>query len=217
MECYLTELFLLRMKKITFILFAVLFSLSSFAQGDTVRATVDQSVTSTKTKDEATTLTNVNVFKDPRLNVLKTRPKKVARAKATKSYNSYNSKREKAKEEIIKKRKEKLGVSNVKSYTAIKRGKKKVTGSIVTRKGYRVNIYSGSNRTTALNTKRKFMRAYRGTPSYMTYITPYFKIRVGNYVSKKTAYRMLRKLQAAGFPKSFVVPDIVTVKNINVR
>ena len=203
------------MKYITTLLLATIFSLTSFGQSDTLSIVVDDSLLSTKTIDSSLLLTNVNVFKDPRLDVLKKRSKLV-----TRSGKTYASVRASAKEEIIKKRKERLGVSgasNLKNGAAIKRGKKRVTGSIVTRKGYRVNIYSGSNRSAALNAKRKFMRSYGGTPSYMSYISPYFKIRVGNYASKKSAYRMLRKLQAAGFPKSFVVPDIVRIKNINVR
>ena len=199
------------MKKIVILLLIVCTSPQLFAQGDTASLVVDDTMLSTKSIDSAVLLSNVNVFKDPRLDVLSNRGHVVARNKA-----KYVS-REKAKEAIIKKRKEKLGVSNVKDYSAISRGKKRVTGSIVTRKGYRVNIYSGSSRTAAINMKKKFMRSHRGVRSYMSYISPYFKIRVGNYASKKSAYRMLRKLQASGFPKSFVVPDIVTVKNINVR
>jgi hypothetical protein len=202
------------MKKIVILLLIVFTTPQLFAQGDTVSMLVDDSMLSSKSMDSAVLLSNVNVFKDPRLSALSNRGQVVARNKAR-----YVS-RVKAKEEIIRKRKEKLGVSGsskVKSGAAIKRGKKVVTGSIVTRRGYRVNIYSGSSRTAAVNMKRKFMRSHRGVRSYMSYISPYFKIRVGNYASKKSAYRMLRKLQSSGFPKSFVVPDIVTVKNINVR
>lgn len=192
------------MKKIVF-LFVILMgaSFSSFAQTDTVEIVVNDSLISSMEQDSTMLLTNVNVFKDPRLDVLKKRPNLVMRNKA--------------KEDIIRKRKEKLGVSNVRNYSAIHRGKRKVTGSIVTRKGYRVNIYSGASRSEAINVKRKFMRRYSGTPSYMSYITPYFKIRVGNFASKTSAYRFLRKIQSAGFSKSFVVPDIVTIKDINVR
>jgi hypothetical protein len=199
------------MKKVATLLLTISIAFLAQAQPDTVRILVQDSLIKSTDLDSAVLLSNVNVFKDPRLNVLKSRPKLVAR-----NGKVYNSRKE-IKDEIIKKRKAKLGVTEVKSYKAINRGKKRVTGSIVTRKGYRVNIYSGSSRAAAINAKRNFMRKYRGTPSYMSYITPYFKIRVGNYASKKSAYRMLRKVQAAGFPKSFVVPDIVRIKNINVR
>lgn len=191
------------MKKITILFIVLCCGFSVFGQTDTVEIEVKDSLLSTTEIDSTLLLTNVNVFKDPRLDVLKNRSNLIVRKNA--------------KEEIIKKRKEKLGVTNVKNYSAINRGKKRVTGSIVTRKGYRVNIYSGASRSEAINIKRKFMRKYGGTRSYMSYITPYFKIRVGNFASKKSAYRFLRKVQSAGFPKSFVVPDIVTIKDINVR
>ncbi len=191
------------MKKISLLLLSLFYFGFGFAQTDTVEIIVNDSLISSTEIDSTMLLTNVNVFKDPRLDILKSRAALFARNKA--------------KEDIIKKRKEKLGVSNLRNYSAIQRGKRKVTGSIVTRKGYRVNIYSGASRSEAINVKRKFMRRYRGTPSYMSYITPYFKIRVGNFASKTSAYKFLRKIQSAGFSKSFVVPDIVTIKDINVR
>lgn len=191
------------MRNLLLITIVSLFSLQSLAQTETVDIEITDSLLTGGTIDSNQLLTNVNVFKDPRLNVLKARPALVMR--------------DKAREDIIKKRKEKLGVSSVRNYSSIRRGKKQVTGSIVTRKGFRVVIYSGSNRSAALDMKRKFMRTYPGTRSYMSYISPYFKIRVGNFASKTSAYKFLRRIQRSGFSKSFVAPDIVTIKDINVK
>lgn len=192
------------MKHITLLTLFLSCTFGAFAQSDTIQIdVVDSLITDNNSVDSSQILTNVNVFKDPRLDALKKRPALVVRNKA--------------RERIIEKRKEKLGVSNVKNYTAIKRGKKKVTGSIVTRKGYRVVIYNGSNRNQALAWKRKFMRSHPGVRSYLSYRSPSYKIRVGDFASKTSAYRFLRKIQSAGFSKSFVVPDIVTIKDINVR
>jgi hypothetical protein len=188
------------MKKITLLLVTIFFTLSSQAQIEIVE--LADTLLQNTIEDSSVILSNVNVFKDPRLTALKNRPQLMAR--------------EDARERIIEKRIEKLGVNNVTNYDPIKRGKKTVTGSIVSRKGYRVVIYSGSNRAEALNAKRDFMRSYGGTRSYMSYNAPYFKIRVGDFESKTTAYKFLRKIQGK-FPKSFVAPDIVTIKNINVR
>lgn len=178
---------------------------TSQAQTDTVRLVVSDELIGNAEDDLDTNfiVSNVNVFKDPRLDALKARPKMVMR--------------EEVRAEIVKKRTDKQAASNVTNYAPVSRGTKKVTGSIVTKKGYRVVIYSGSNRTEALEMKRKFIRAYPGTRSYMSYISPYFKIRVGNFESKTSAYKFLRQIQGRGFSKSFVAPDIVTIKDINVR
>ena len=194
---------LVDMKKICLITVCICLANLAVAQTDTVEVEMVDSLTGSSVVDSSQILTNVNVFKDPRLDALKKRPALVMRYKA--------------KERILEKRKEKLGVKNVKNYSAINRGRKKVTGSIVTRKGYRVVIYNGSSRSTALAMKRKFMQRYPGTPSYLSYRSPSYKIRVGNFASKTSAYRFLRKIQGAGFSKSFVAPDIVTIKDINVR
>lgn len=147
--------------------------------------------------------TNVNVFKDARLDVLKDRPALVMRNKL--------------REELLEKRKEQLGVTNVKNSSAINRGKRVVTGSIVTKKGFRVVIYNGSSRAEAMESKRDFMRSYPSVRSYMSYIAPSYKIRVGDFESRSSANNFLRTVQKGGFPKSFIVPDIVTIKDINVH
>lgn len=186
-----------------FLLTAFLITAFSAKAQDTVQVVMVDSLMAGKLVDSTQILSNVNVFKDPRLEALKERPALIYRARARK--------------ELLDKRNEKLGVKNVKNYDAINRGRKKVTGSIVTRKGYRVVIYNGSDRARALAMKRKFMRSYPGTRSYLSYRSPSYKIRVGDFASKTSAYKFLRRIQGAGFSKSFVVPDIVTIKDINVR
>ncbi len=191
------------MKKIKFLLLVLFTSLSASAQTEPVEIDLLDSMMISNDVDSMQILTNVNVFKDPRLNALRERPNLVMRNKV--------------REDIIAKRKEALGVTNLRDLNTTNRGPKRVTGSIVTRKGYRVVIYNGSNRTEALNMKLKFMRSYPGTQSYLSYISPSYKIRVGDFGSQNEAYKFLRQIQKAGFGSSFVVPDIVTIKDINVN
>ena len=94
-------------------------------------------------------------------------------------------------------------------------GKKKVTGSIYTAKGFRIIIYNGPDRKQAIEAKNKFSNAFGSQRSYMSYNVPSYKIKVGDFESKKDATDFLRTVSAQ-FPSSFIVPDIVTVKNINV-
>ncbi len=137
---------------------------------------------------------NVTIYKDPRLDLLDKRPALVARAEAD-----------------VKER-------EIPLYRPIVShdGKKTVTGSIYTQKGFRVVIYNGSDRTKALETKNAFSRAFPGTPSYMSYNVPSYKIKVGNFDDRADATKFMRRVSAA-FPSCFIVPDIVTIKNINVH
>jgi hypothetical protein len=146
---------------------------------------------------------NVVVFKDPRLDLLSKRPAMIAAlvemiAKANTA-------------ETAKKKVEAPTVGS-----EIKIGEKRVTGSIVTRDGFRVIIYNGNDRTKAMATKNAFMRAYPSIKSYMGYNTPNFKIKVGDFENKKDAADFMKKI-VAYFPSSFLTPDQVTIKNIVVK
>ena len=94
-------------------------------------------------------------------------------------------------------------------------GKKKVTGSIYTTKGFRIVVYNGPDRRQAMDAKNKFSNAFSSERSYMSYNVPSYKIKVGDFENKKDATDFLRRVSVL-FPASFIVPDIVTIKNINV-
>lgn len=168
-------------------LFSLLFCLISFSTQAQVEMGVADSVGAAPEE-------NVTIYKDPRLDLLDKRPGLVAKAEAD-----------------IKER-------EIPLYRPIVSpdGKKTVTGSIYTQKGFRVVIYNGSDRAKALETKNAFSRAFPGTPSYMSYNVPSYKIKVGNFEDRADAGKFMRRVSAA-FPSCFIVPDIVTIKNINVH
>jgi hypothetical protein len=60
-----------------------------------------------------------------------------------------------------------------------------------------------------------FTRAFPNVPSFVSYNVPSYKIKVGNFESRNDASVFMRKVSKV-FPTSFIVPDIVTIKNINV-
>ncbi|QLH44893.1 MAG: SPOR domain-containing protein [Bacteroidota bacterium] len=60
-----------------------------------------------------------------------------------------------------------------------------------------------------------FSRAFPSVASYLSYNVPSYKIKVGNFEDRKEASAFLRKVNKA-FPAAFIVPDVVTIKNINV-
>lgn len=139
---------------------------------------------------------NVVIYKDARLDLLERRPAKLD-----------------FEEKVKNEEKERLGVVSKPIVSAS--GKKKVTGSIYTTKGFRIVIYNGSDRALAMDAKNKFSKTFGSQRSYMSYNVPSYKIKVGDFEEKKEATAFLRRVSSL-FPSSFIVPDIITVKNINV-
>lgn len=92
-------------------------------------------------------------------------------------------------------------------------GNKMVTGNIVAAQGYRVCIYNGTSRDSALIVKRAFMKQFRNMNSYMSYNLPYYKIKVGDWDDKKTATNGMKPI-AKVFPVAFLIPDQIVKKNI---
>lgn len=139
---------------------------------------------------------NVVIYKDARLDVLEKRPVKLELEEKAKAAE-----------------KEEKGTIAKPIVSAS--GKKTVTGSIYTTKGFRIVIYNGADRAMAMEAKNKFSKTFITQRSYMSYNVPSYKIKVGDFEDKKAATVFLRRVTSM-FPSSFIVPDIITVKNINV-
>jgi hypothetical protein len=77
-------------------------------------------------------------------------------------------------------------------------------------KGYRVQIYNGPDRGKALDIKMEFMRQHPAVRTYLTYVSPGFRVKVGNYRSRADAEGMYRELRTMYSP-CMIVPDIITV------
>ena len=77
-------------------------------------------------------------------------------------------------------------------------------------KGYRVQIYSGSNRVDANKVKSDFLANYMGEKIYFDYKQPYYKVRVGDYRTKLEAQKMYQLLLLdMNFKGVLIVPDDV--------
>jgi inorganic pyrophosphatase len=151
---------------------------------------------------DSTIKNTVIIYQDPRLEALNDRPAAVLK------YIDDALKAEKP----IEKPKEKTEPV----YDALHAGNKTVTGSIKTVDGYRVQIYNGPSREIAMAAKSTFDKRYPTIRSYLAYNTPRYKIKVGNFETKKEAEKFLKQIISI-VPAASVVPDIVTVKNILVR
>lgn len=77
-------------------------------------------------------------------------------------------------------------------------------------KGYRVQVYNGPDREKAAAIRAQVIRRFPGVSTYLMYIAPAFRVKVGDYRYRQEAEQMLREANAIYKP-SMIVPDIVTV------
>lgn len=72
--------------------------------------------------------------------------------------------------------------------------------------GYRVQIFSGSNRSAAFNAQAKFNKEFPEMRTYIIYREPNFKVRAGDFRSRIEAEHMKEQLQSL-FPAMFIVSE----------
>jgi hypothetical protein len=76
--------------------------------------------------------------------------------------------------------------------------------------GYRIQLFFGTEMTSAQQVLQKFNSLYPAysSQSYMPYNQPYWKVRIGNFYSQLEAQVMLRKLEK-DFDSVFLVKEII--------
>lgn len=79
-------------------------------------------------------------------------------------------------------------------------------------RGYRVQIYNGNDRAKATQVKLDFMRRYPGVRTYLTYVQPQFRVKVGNYSTRAEAEKLYNQLSTLYSP-CMIVNDIIEVNN----
>ncbi|MEO1448727.1 MAG: SPOR domain-containing protein [Bacteroidota bacterium] len=83
-----------------------------------------------------------------------------------------------------------------------------INKKIRTLSGFRVQVFAGSSRSSALRMKQRLM--ILDVPSYLDYKTPNYVVRVGDFLEKEDAILFSRDIRKS-FPGAFVVPDQVAV------
>lgn len=86
-------------------------------------------------------------------------------------------------------------------------------GLIRSGRGYRVQIYAGNDRAAATRIKVDFMRRYPGVRTYMTYVAPQFRVKVGDFQSRGDAQRLANQVGSIYKP-TMVVPDLIVVNTL---
>lgn len=74
-------------------------------------------------------------------------------------------------------------------------------------KGYRIQIYSGADRAAAKATKVSFMKRFPSVRSYISYEVPYYKIKVGDFKTRKDAMDFHRYLSKTY--STTIVPSLI--------
>lgn len=77
--------------------------------------------------------------------------------------------------------------------------------------GYRIQILAGTSREKAHKVQRDFRIKYPAYDSYLTYHSPYFKIRVGDFTERLAAHRFLHEIEST-FPGAFLVEEEIRLK-----
>ena len=80
--------------------------------------------------------------------------------------------------------------------------------------GYRVQIYSGPQRSKANEVKADFSGNFSDIPAYLVYQQPNFKIRTGNFRTKLEAYKFMKSLPYQ-FANSFIVNDEIVIPELD--
>jgi len=77
--------------------------------------------------------------------------------------------------------------------------------------GFRVQIYFGNGnkaKEEALRTRNYFNEQFTQYESYIVFQTPYFKVRVGDFVNRYEAYLAFHEISQK-YPQAFLVEDLV--------
>jgi hypothetical protein len=88
-----------------------------------------------------------------------------------------------------------------------------IRGSIHSARGFRVQIYNGASRAEAQARKVDFIRRFPNVRSYMSYIAPSYRVKVGDFKTRADAYKLYQQINSLYTP-CMVVPDIVEINTM---
>lgn len=93
----------------------------------------------------------------------------------------------------------------------IKRNKQIQRGASRSQRGYRVQIYSGNDRQKANEIRLDFMKRFPEIRTYLSYVQPQFRVKVGDFIYREQARELYLKVSPLYSP-CMIVPDIVLVE-----
>lgn len=69
------------------------------------------------------------------------------------------------------------------------------TGKKGTALGFRVQIYTGTSRSSAYAAQSRFQRMYNDIPTYVSYTQPNYRVKVGDFRSRSEAQAIMSELR----------------------
>jgi hypothetical protein len=79
-------------------------------------------------------------------------------------------------------------------------------------KGYRIMILNTNNREVAYRTRSEILRYFPDNNVYMAYQSPYFKLKMGDFLKREDAEKMKKDLVKMFNQNVFVMQDIIHLK-----
>jgi len=83
--------------------------------------------------------------------------------------------------------------------------------------GYRIQLLFNSGPTArdqAIRTKVEFLSAFPDYPVYVLYQSPFYKVRIGDFRTKREALKVYHQILRK-YPTAFIVKDIVRFPDID--
>jgi hypothetical protein len=79
-------------------------------------------------------------------------------------------------------------------------------------RGYRLMVINTNKRNEAIDAKTKIYTYFPDLKAYLSYQSPYFKLKAGNFKTRDEA-ESYRKMMTTMFPKGvFIINDIIEIK-----
>jgi Sporulation related domain. len=86
-------------------------------------------------------------------------------------------------------------------------------GVIRSGRGFRVQIYNGNDRVKAMATKMDFMKRFPAVRTYLTYVQPQYRIKVGDFRTRQDAQKFYEQVSTIYSP-CMIVPDIIVINTL---
>ncbi len=76
-------------------------------------------------------------------------------------------------------------------------------------KGYRLQVLNTNNRDNAFKTKASLLENFPDEKVYVLYQSPYFKVRIGNFVKRGDAENFKKELSLFFTQPAYIVDDLI--------
>ena len=77
--------------------------------------------------------------------------------------------------------------------------------------GFRILVYSGSQRETVTNIRKSIIRRVPEEKDYLSYKQPTYRLKVGDYFNRLEAQQVLQQIKDIA-PQAIIVPDQINIR-----